>query len=136
MTDSLCAPVQHPCCRFAELGLADGGNACLPGPAQEAALAAFRSVPSRTTLVRVHIEPGYVLVMDGNTVHAGDKGVKGKLSPRMHTYVQRSQPGDSTVPVEVGMPAVLETIDMPPTLREAQCGGPSAPVRPEAAVPA
>lgn len=40
---------------------------------------------------RLHLKPGQVLVMDGHTIHAGDRGLKGVYAPRMHVYILDGQ---------------------------------------------
>jgi hypothetical protein len=50
--------------------------------------------------VRVEMEPGQVILLHGNTVHAGDAGRPGKWSPRLHYYLTAGAIDNETTPVE------------------------------------
>ena len=61
---------------------------------------AFAATMSSSPLVRLKIPRGWVVVMDGNLVHAGDAGKPSSASPRVHWYIQGGRPVDNTVPAE------------------------------------
>lgn len=48
----------------------------------------FGHLCGRFRLVRVELQPGEVLVLHGNTLHAGDRGRQGTVLERIHHYIQ------------------------------------------------
>ncbi|GLC50792.1 hypothetical protein PLESTB_000432500 [Pleodorina starrii] len=58
------------------------------------------SVLSQHTILRLHVQPGQIVFLHGNTVHAGDGGKAKRWSPRMHWYVRPGKVKDRTHPVE------------------------------------
>jgi hypothetical protein len=64
--------------------------------AREADALASVAVPK---LLRVQMEPGQVLLLHGNTVHAGDAAVGDRKSPRLHFYVQKGKVDNETNPL-------------------------------------
>ena len=53
-----------------------------------------------TPVIRLELELGMMVLLSGDTVHAGDSGVDGKRSLRMHWYVMNSDVENSTYLVE------------------------------------
>ncbi len=51
--------------------------------------------------VRLQLEVGQVLLMTGDTVHSGDRGIDGKASTRIHWYVMNSNKVDDTYLVDM-----------------------------------
>ena len=58
------------------------------------------SMVSAPKLVRLMIEPGQLVLLHGNTVHAGDAGSLGEWAPRMHFYATRGVMDNETSPIE------------------------------------
>ncbi|GLC52398.1 hypothetical protein PLESTB_000624800 [Pleodorina starrii] len=54
------------------------------------------TVVPQQQLVRLSLEVGQVLLLHGNTVHAGDRGVAGEHSLRLHWYVQSGRVANTT----------------------------------------
>ena len=54
---------------------------------------------SAPKMVRVMIEPGQIVLVHGNTVHAGDAGSLGEWAPRLHFCVMRRRVVDETHPI-------------------------------------
>ena len=50
-------------------------------------------------LVRMQMEPGQVVLLHGNTVHAGDAAVGDRKSPRLHFYVLKGNVDNETNPL-------------------------------------
>ncbi|GIL66534.1 hypothetical protein Vafri_19998 [Volvox africanus] len=55
---------------------------------------------SNQRVVRMHMHPGQIVLLNGNTVHAGDAGKPGLWSPRMHVYLQTVRVKNATWPLE------------------------------------
>jgi ectoine hydroxylase-related dioxygenase (phytanoyl-CoA dioxygenase family) len=74
--------------------------------------AADRSLASKVPAmdaIRIHMEPGQVLVMDGHLVHAGDRGQPGQPALRLHFYMQH--PADQAQhPYDANMTYVLSAL--------------------------
>ncbi|GIM16699.1 hypothetical protein Vretimale_19295, partial [Volvox reticuliferus] len=51
-------------------------------------------------VVRLHMHPGQMVLLDGNTVHAGDAGKPNSWSPRLHVYAQSKKVKNATWPLE------------------------------------
>lgn len=51
----------------------------------------------RFEAVRVVMEPGDLLFMTGDTIHAGDRGVERESSIRIHWYIMEGDTGNSTM---------------------------------------
>ncbi len=52
----------------------------------------------RPQLVRLVIEPGQLVLLHGNTIHAGDAGSVGVMAPRLHLYAMRESVKNETQP--------------------------------------
>ena len=63
-------------------------------------------------LVRLVIEPGQLVLLHGNTVHAGDAGSAGDMVPRMHFYATKTSVCNETQPV-VGLGPLFEALFWP-----------------------
>ena len=55
-------------------------------------------------LVRLLIEPGQIVLVHGNTVHAGDAGIRGEWAPRVHFYATKGMVDNETCPIENANP--------------------------------
>ena len=55
---------------------------------------------SAPKLVRLMIEPGQLVLVHGNTVHAGDAGSLGEWAPRIHFYATRGAIDNKPSPIE------------------------------------
>jgi len=61
-------------------------------------------------LVRLIIEPGQLVLVHGNTVHAGDAGSLGQWAPRLHFYATSSDIVNETMPIEHVHPLLAKLI--------------------------
>lgn len=67
---------------------------------------------SAPKLVRLVIEPGELVLLHGNIIHAGDMGSAGELSPRIHFYVIQNSVDNETLPA-IGMGPLFEAMFWP-----------------------
>ena len=51
------------------------------------------------TVARLVMEPGQLVLLDGNTVHAGDAGAPGQTSVRLHWYFMKEPLDNATYPI-------------------------------------
>ena len=70
----------------------------------------FISMVSAPKLVRLVIEPGQLVLVHGNTVHAGDAGSLGEWAPRLHFYATSSAIDNETMPIEHVHPLLAKLI--------------------------
>lgn len=59
-------------------------------------------------LVRLMIEPGQIVLVHGNTVHAGDAGIRGEWAPRVHFYATKGMVDNETCPIENAHPLLAK----------------------------
>ena len=73
----------------------------------------------RFPLIRLRLKRGQLIVMDGNTVHAGDAGQPHKYNPCMHWYAVQNSVGNATQPLAIMGPS-MEASFVPAPVREPQ----------------
>lgn len=82
--------------KYSHIAIRDCARRVGTGPGQISLEAFIRTMPTYK-IVRLTMEPGDVIIMDGNLVHAGDAGRPGSYSARMHWYIQAGRNAKETV---------------------------------------